>query len=133
VKLGTETGSVINHLYAAGTKGQPDPEVGMGATVLHWTDRHAGTIVAAEQDKQGRWVIQVQGDHAKVVSGSTYNGSAQYEYSANPNGGIDRFRFENGRWCELRLNHESGRLNKVKGGGHGLVIGRRDEHYDPSF
>lgn len=32
MKLGTQTGSVINHLYSRGVIGQPTPEVGMGAT-----------------------------------------------------------------------------------------------------
>jgi hypothetical protein len=134
MKLGTQTGSVINHLYAAGTKGQPEPVVGMGATILHWTDRSAGTIVAVETDKQGRYVVKVQGDHWKIISGTEQNGSAAYEYSPNPKGGISTFRFEDGRWCELRLNRDSGRLNKVaRGNGNGLTIGRRDRYYDPSF
>jgi hypothetical protein len=133
MKLGSETGSVINHLYSRMTKGQPDPEVGMGATVCYWSDRSAGTIVAVEKDKQGRWLIKVQGDSWKIVSGSEFNGSAEYEYSPNPEGGISTFRFENERWCELRVNHDSGRLNKVKGGGCGLIIGRRDRYYDPHF
>ena len=132
MKLGTETGSVINHLYSRMTKGQPDPEVGMGATICHWSDRSAGTIIAVEKDKQGRWLLQVQGDHYKVVSGSVHNGSAVYEYSPNPEGGISRYRFENERWCELRFNPESGRWNKAKSG-NGLIIGRRDRYYDPSF
>lgn len=35
----------LNNLMLTGTKGQPTPEVGMGATQLGWTDRHAYTIV----------------------------------------------------------------------------------------
>lgn len=133
MKLGTQTGSVINHLYAAGTKGQPDPEVGMGATICYWTDRSAGTIVKVQKDKQGRWLIHVQGDSWKIVSGSEFNGSAKYEYERNLEGGISTWRFDApGRWVELRVNHETGRLNKVKGG-NGLTIGRRDRYYDPSF
>ena len=40
MKLGTETGSMTNHIYSRATKGQPDPAVGMGAT---------GTIYLTEQ------------------------------------------------------------------------------------
>ena len=34
MKLGSQTGSVINHLLARGTIGQPEVKVGMGATIL---------------------------------------------------------------------------------------------------
>lgn len=40
-----ETGSLVNHLYSRMTKGQPQPEVGMGATLLHWSDRSPATII----------------------------------------------------------------------------------------
>lgn len=38
MKLGTQTGSTTNYLMS-GVKGQPAPEIGMGVTLLHWTDR----------------------------------------------------------------------------------------------
>ena len=46
MKLGTQTGSLTNHIYSRAVIGQPNPEIGMGATVLCWTDRHAATITA---------------------------------------------------------------------------------------
>ncbi len=44
MKLGTQTGSVINHLHSRAVIGQPEPVVGMGATMLLWSDRRACTI-----------------------------------------------------------------------------------------
>jgi hypothetical protein len=132
MKLGRDTGSVTNHLYSRMTKGQPDPEVGMGATICHWTDRSAGTIIAVAKDGQGRWVIEVQGDHAKRVDDNGMSESQEYEYLPNPSGGVETFRFEDGRWCALRRNPESGRWNKQKQG-HGLIIGRREKYHDFSF
>lgn len=44
MKLGSETNSVVNHIYSRAVIGQPEPQVGMGGTVLHWTDRDPVTI-----------------------------------------------------------------------------------------
>mgnify|MGYP001576962564 CR=1 FL=1 len=41
LRAGTQTGSLINHLMS-GSKGA-EPEVGMGATILGWSDRHPAT------------------------------------------------------------------------------------------
>jgi len=43
MKRKANTTSMTNYLLS-GTKGQPTPEVGMGITLLSWTDRSAGTI-----------------------------------------------------------------------------------------
>ena len=43
MKLGTETGSFVNHVLA--TQNKPQAVVGMGCTVLSWTDRHAATVI----------------------------------------------------------------------------------------
>ncbi len=43
MKLGTQTGSMTNHLMS--NVKSMEPMVGMGATVLMWTDRHACTII----------------------------------------------------------------------------------------
>lgn len=131
MKLGSQTNSVMNHIYSRAVVGQPTPEVGMGATLLLWTDRHAATIVEVQEIK-GITYIKVQADTAKVVSGTKQNGSATYEYSPNPNGQELLFRREpNGRWQQVRWNDKTKRWSKRDG--EGLRIGERDEHYDPSF
>lgn len=43
MKLGRETGSLINHLLSHSK--EPAPAVGMGATILGWSDRHPATVV----------------------------------------------------------------------------------------
>lgn len=121
-------GSFHNNHYARATKGQPTPVVGMGATILLWSDRHAATIVSVG-GKPDAWVIEVQEDRAKVISGSDFDGSADYEYSPRPNGRIHTFRFKDGVWREL---DREGRL-MPKGSGSGLRIGDRLEYRDPSF
>ena len=131
MKLGTQTGSIVNHLYSRMTIGQPIPEVGMGATILSWTDRHAATIIKVYQ--VGKYVmIDVQEDTSKVIKGSGHDGSAEYEYSRDENGSVYHFRQEHdGWWQRVWLNPDTGRWNKFKS--TGLRIGDRDTYRDPSF
>jgi len=131
MKLGTQTASVINHLQARGVVGQPEPELGMGATLLSWTDRDAGTIVEIFQVGKLTFVT-VQDDSSKVVKGSGMDGSAEYEFTPNPNGCKRHFRREEGgMWSQVRKNDATGRW--VKTNGQGLKIGVRDKYRDPSF
>ena len=130
MKLGTETGSVMNHLYSRMTKGQPQPEVGMGVTFLMWSDRRPGTII--EVGKTGRYLsIVVQEDTYKVVKGTPFDGTAEYEYSSNPDGRKYTYRFRNDRWEQIYRNPDTNRW--VKSEGDGLRIGERDRYYDPHF
>lgn len=132
MNLGTQTGSVINHLHSRAVIGQPEPVFGMGATVLLWTDRHAATITNV-QTVRGKLIVTVQRDHATVVAGSGHDGSAEYSYAPNPRGSEDHFRREeDGRWQQVVINRQTGRWGKVKSG-RGLRIGEREEYCDPSF
>lgn len=127
MKLGTQTGSLVNHLHSRSVKGQPEPEVGMGATILCYTDRRAATVVAWD----GK-ILTVCEDHAKRVDGNGMSESQRYEFSPNPNGYESNFRKnKNGMWEEVVRNPETGRWNKT--GGYGLLIGRRDHYRDFSF
>ena len=127
MKLGTQTGSLTNHILSRAVVGQPEPTVGMGATVLLWTDSHAATITAIEGN-----VIAVQEDKAKRTDSNGLSESQSYTYERNPNGHKLYFRrAANGMWHEVRRNDRTGRWNKVQG--HGLRIGERREYRDPSF
>jgi hypothetical protein len=133
LRAGTDTGSLMNHLQSRMTKGQPKAEVGMGATLLGWTDRYAATIVAVEGDGlSAGTIITVQNDRARVVSGSTMDGSAEYEYERNPNAPTRLFRLSRkGFWEGVFRNPETGRWNKS---GNGVCrIGGRQEYRDPHF
>lgn len=133
MKLGTQTGSVINHLHSRAVIGQPESVVGMGATMLLWSDRRACAITNVQQAR-GKLIVTVQRDHATVVAGSSHDGSAEYSYAPNPRGGEHHFRREDdGRWQQVVINRKTGRWGKVDGGGRGLRIGERDEYLDPSF
>lgn len=130
MRPGTDTGSLINHLYSRQTLNQPEPFVGMGATVLHWTDREAGTIIAVEKVGNDT-IITVQSDEAKVIGGGEHDGSASYEFSPNLNGRLSYFRLSKIGWTTVRKNEQTGRWNKIANGG--VKIGVRDHYRDPSF
>lgn len=131
MRPGIETGSGINHLYSRMTKGAPEPEIGMAATVLLWSDRHAATVTAIEDTKSGL-IVEVQEDLATVVSGNSFDGSAEYVYQRNRNGARHTFRRDkNGSWDQVRKNPTTGRWNKVSQGG--VIIGKREEYRDPHF
>lgn len=116
LKLGSETGSLVSHVMSGSEPARP--EVGMGATILRWSDRHAATIVGVS--KSGK-TVQVQRDHAKRIDklGMTDSGQ-QYEFSRNPDAPIYAYRLGKRGW-------------RGKGGSPGLLIGHRDEYYDFSF
>lgn len=131
MKLGTETGSLINHIYSIATKGQPVPTVGMGATTLGWTDRHAATVIDVFMVGKAQFVT-VQQDDAKRSDNNGMSEAQDYEYMPNPYGRTDTFRFsQSGKWDHVIKNAETGRWKKTDG--LGLRIGERDKYHDFSF
>jgi hypothetical protein len=131
LKLGSGTGSLMNHLDSRSVKGEPAPYVGMGATLLSWSDRHAGTIVEVFKKKDVLY-IKVQEDNSVRIDKNGMSESQEYEYSSNPNGQISYFRkvAPYGFWQAVYIKPETGRFNIGSGG---IKIGVRDEYYDFSF
>lgn len=93
------------------------PEVGMGATVLSYTDRHAYTIV--EVSKSGK-TIKIQEDTATRKDANGMSESQDYEFSRNPKGAIYSARFGKKGW-------------KLMGMTSKVLVGVRDFYYDYSF
>lgn len=123
MKLGTETASVTNHLLS-GTKGAPTPVVGMGATVLMWSDRHAATIVEVQTFKTGTRAGQVsavviQRDHATRTDTNGMSESQAYTFTPNADAAKEVYR----------LTKSGG----FKGACGSLRIGDRREYHDYSF
>jgi len=134
MKLGSGTGSLVNHVRSRMTSGQPEPKVGDGATLLHWSDREAATVTKVEPQKKGGWVIWVQEDDAKRTDSRGMCESQDYEYTPNPKGRVHFYRFEpNGKgWQEVTPGK---RLNswKLTGSGQGIRVGEREKYHDYSF
>ena len=111
MKAGTQTGSLVNHLMSQDTP--IAPEIGMGATILSWTDRNAGTIVKITPKQ-----IHVQEDNAERTDSNGMSECQDYAFTPNPKGKITIFRLTK---------------NGYRGDGKGLLIGTRDKYYDYSF
>lgn len=80
MRLGRETGSLTNWALG-GTNGQPTPEVGMGVTVLHWTDRSAGTVSRVSQSGKTFWF---RADRAMRVDSNGMSELQAYRYEPQP-------------------------------------------------
>lgn len=128
------TNSVTNWMLS-GTKGQPVPEVGMGATILAWTDRYAGTITKVVEIKGG-FELTVQEDGYKRVDSNGMSEMQTYEYTPDLYGMETVFRFEAKKaskgWRQVWTKPETGRVCFVEGG-YGLRIGSRQKYNDFSF
>lgn len=130
MNLGTQTGSGINHLYSRMTKGAPEPKIGMGATILLWTDRHPATVIFTDEKMR---IVTVQEDISIRVDKNGMSDMQEYEYKRDLDGVLYTFRQnKNGGWDQVRLNEKTGRWNKVKGG-VGVIFGFRRTYYDFSF
>jgi hypothetical protein len=134
MNIGTQTASLVNHMYSRMTVGAPAPVVGMAATTLSWTDRHAATVTSVcELDSATHSMqIEVVEDKVVVVSGSTHDGSAEFATVPNPEGDADVYRLERktGKWVRGHISRQTRRFLKLPGG---LILGTRDHYVDPSF
>lgn len=111
-------GSLINR--AMEKSKQKTPEVGMGATILGYTDRNACTIISVEPKR-----ITVQRDNAIRTDENGMSEIQRYDINPNPNGVKSVFTLrKNGRWV---------RETESSNGGTYLLIGERQEYYDFSF
>lgn len=124
MKLGKDTNSVNNWMMS-GSKGQPTPEVGMGITLLHWTDRSAGTITRVELFKSGPRTGQVRAfwfkeDKAIRIDNNKMSESQEYRFEPQPDARERQARQKkNGAWCEVRSSQ--------------IALGHRSAYHDYSF
>jgi hypothetical protein len=111
-------GSFQNHIFGNG-KNEVVPQIGMGATQILWTDRHAYTIV--EISPSGKKII-VQRDKAHNTGG---HGSNDWTYE----------RDENGIKCAVTLRKNGKWIAKGESLKHGsrFILNWRNENYDWEF
>lgn len=98
-------------------KVSPKIEVGTLATGSYWSDCYPFEVIKVSPSGK---TITIRAMDAKVVSGTTYDGTAEYEYSSNPQGKTYTVRNRKyGGWrtpCNMRIN-----------------FGYAREYRDPSF
>lgn len=130
------TGSLVSYMQAQMTKGAPEPEPGMGATVLSHTDRNAGTVVAVQSIASGKYncLVEIQLDHSHRIDSNEMSEAQQYEYTANPEGRRYHFKRvrESGVWVEVEksLTCSGGRYWKKTTSRFGLILGTRKTYFD---
>lgn len=110
--------SLTNYLLS-GTKGQPQPVVRMGATILMYTDRHAVTIVEVKGKR-----IAVQQDRAIRTDDNGMSECQSYRFEADPQAPVTWYSLrKTGAWVRCGDSFNGQRLR----------IGERNEYHDYSF
>ena len=134
MRLGTETGSVFNHIYSRSVIGEPAPYLGQGATILGWTDRYPCTVIEIAYKRDGSLdYIVVQDDDAKRIDKNGMSEDQTYEYTRNQDGATRYYRKDKRGICRACVrNGQTGRL-VFAGHSQGLSLGQRDKYYDFSF
>lgn len=94
------------------------PVAGMGCTEHLWTDSHACTITRVSPSGKTIWYRR---DIATVISGTTQDGSAKYEY-----------RFDENGFDEKATLRKDGRY-RATGTDYLIQLNCRTEYYDPHF
>lgn len=117
MKLGSETGSLVNHVMADNRTVAELVKPGDGATLLLWSDRHAYTVVEVLPGKVGACR-----DRAIRNDDHGMSDSQEYRYERNPDSGVE--------WFKL---HKDGRYHSGGIKGPVLIIGYRDHYFDFSF
>lgn len=100
----------------------PMPEVGMGATIYFYSDRHVGTVIAVSASGKK---ITVQEDHAIRTDSNGMSDDQSYRYERNPKGKIYEFT--------LRKNGRFVLVGETMQGGLYAKLGGRLYYYDYSF
>lgn len=95
----------------------PVPEVGMGATIVMYSDRHAATVVEVVGPKK----IIVQEDTSTRTDKNGMSENQDYNYSPNPAAPRRTFTLrKDGRWHESKA-------------GTIIRLGERDSYHDFGF
>lgn len=116
-----QTGSLVN-LLTANSKNTITPVVGIGATILMWSDRLPCTVI--EVSKSGKSVV-VQHDEYTRTDNNGMSECQDYEFAPNPEGQKRTFTLrKNGRWVVEGSGMKSGEC---------LSIGHRNRYYDFSY
>lgn len=97
------------------------PVVGMGATHLMYSDRHAYTVIIVHSDKE----LTLQADKAIRTDNYGMSDAQSYRYEQDPEGATVVITLrKDGRWRQ--------KGDPMKGGTI-FMLGERDAHHDYSF
>ena len=128
MRLGTQTGSLINHVMTHNAI-PAVPEVGAPATICMWTDREPATVFRTFASGKAV-IVETRDDKANRVDTNGISESQKYEYKTDcmgfkrywkvtPKGIQHVFLTPAGRWA--------------KASSVGIQFGRREKFHDYSF
>lgn len=116
-------GSEVNSLM--GNSKDTTPEVGKGATIMLWTDRHAYEVMKVSEDKTK---ATIQRYEAERTDDNGMSDSQQYKYEKL--GRIKKeIAFQWGKWRHIQRD-ENGKIvrNPIN-----IMFGVKHEYHDYSF
>lgn len=124
----TTTGSLINALQGQG--GATVPEVGMGATLLMYSDRSPWTVIEVRKNKAGKVVEAVmQADRAIRTDDRGMSDCQDYRFERDLEGTTRTIRqTRDGKWREAYTDYD-GKVRCTKNSSI-VRLGSRDRHYD---
>ena len=111
-------GNLMNRLGEAAK--QPQPKIGMGATIMGYTDRTAATVVRVGSNR-----ITVREDLAIRTDKNGQSDAQEYRYERNPHGSEYEFsRRANGSWVKVGDAMRNGLC---------IALGYREHYFDYGF
>lgn len=124
------TGGGLFNILDANVK-YPVPQVGDGATLLHYSDREPATVISVAKVGKST-IVTVQDDKATRIDKNGISESQTYTFERDPSGSMHMFRLrKDGMWVHVYRDEETGRLRQNNG--VNIRFGNRDKYYDPCF
>lgn len=123
LRLGKDTGSVVNHLMSGSTENTP--VVGEGATELMWSDRHAYFVNWVSDDQK-----ECTLERAKAIRTDDYGMSDCQMYRYERTGEFLDLKF---RWNTWRMFYTCPWTSKKKSSKKDFSFGSMSEYHDFSF
>lgn len=109
-KFGSYTNILMNNIAPT------CPEVGMGCTILSWSDRNPATIVAVSKSGKS---FEFTHDHYRRTDKNGFSEVQEYEYTSRPEASRSKARLcKDGRY---------------KCHGQTVLVGEREKYEDPYF
>lgn len=94
------------------------PALGMGCTVLHYSDRTAHTVIYVSKSGKTAWIRR---DKALRTDGNGMSDSQTYTYTPDPEGEQSQIRLsKHGDWRQVGTKYP-------------VLLGARREYFDFSF
>ena len=124
MKLGTETGSLMNHLQSSSKDNFPNVET--GATQLHWTDRIAYFVNSVSKDGKSCTIERAK---AVRIDNNGMSDGQEYRYEREENAVVYNLRFRYGSWyIDHGKDAPYGRYSKIN-----IKFGYMQSHHDYSI